>query len=155
MLRCLEVEFLSLSANCVALSSICAAPFSNMCSTQADNNSRKLRLRCGCQFPWCALALIVTCCYELHKSPINPINNPNPVSNHWHAIIPFSTDLSKVFQHKLRISRFIFISHVHFPCIMYVTRSIWYSYKVRFWGQNETRGLRACSSPLKTFMKFC
>jgi hypothetical protein len=25
------------------------APFSNMCSTQADNNSRKLR--CGCQFP--------------------------------------------------------------------------------------------------------
>jgi hypothetical protein len=37
-------------------SSICAAPFSNMCSTQADNNSRKLRLRCGCQLPWCALA---------------------------------------------------------------------------------------------------
>jgi hypothetical protein len=24
--------------------------------TQADNNSRKLRLLCGCQFPWCALA---------------------------------------------------------------------------------------------------
>jgi hypothetical protein len=40
-----------------AVSSICAAPFSNMCSTQADNNSRKLRLRCGCQFHWCALAL--------------------------------------------------------------------------------------------------
>jgi hypothetical protein len=30
--------------NCVAVSSICAAQFSNMCSTQADNNSRKLRL---------------------------------------------------------------------------------------------------------------
>jgi hypothetical protein len=29
----------------------------NMCSTQADNNSRKLRLRCGCQFPWCAPTL--------------------------------------------------------------------------------------------------
>jgi hypothetical protein len=57
MLRCLEIEFLSLSASCVAVSPICAAPFSNMCSTQADNNSRKLRLRCGCQFPWCALAL--------------------------------------------------------------------------------------------------
>jgi hypothetical protein len=28
-----------------------------MCSTQAYNNSRNLRLRCGCQFPWCALAL--------------------------------------------------------------------------------------------------
>jgi hypothetical protein len=28
-----------------------------MCSTQADNNSRKLRLRCGYQFTWCALAL--------------------------------------------------------------------------------------------------
>jgi hypothetical protein len=27
------------------------------CSTQADNSSRKLRLRCGCQFPWCALGL--------------------------------------------------------------------------------------------------
>jgi hypothetical protein len=26
---------------------------------QADNNSRKLRLRCRCQFPWCALALRV------------------------------------------------------------------------------------------------
>jgi hypothetical protein len=32
-------------------------PFSNMCSTQADHISRKLRLRCGCQFPWCALGL--------------------------------------------------------------------------------------------------
>jgi hypothetical protein len=46
--------------NCVAVSSICADPFSNMCSTQADNNSRKLQLRCGCQFPWCALALYGT-----------------------------------------------------------------------------------------------
>jgi hypothetical protein len=36
---------------CVAISSICAAPFSDMCSSQADNSSRKLRLRCGCQFP--------------------------------------------------------------------------------------------------------
>jgi hypothetical protein len=36
----------------------CAAPFSNMCSTQADNSFRKLRLRCGCQFPWCAIGLI-------------------------------------------------------------------------------------------------
>jgi hypothetical protein len=26
-----------------------------MCPTQADNSSRKLWLRCGCQFPWCAL----------------------------------------------------------------------------------------------------
>jgi hypothetical protein len=40
------------------VSSIYAAPFSNICSTQADNNSRKLRLRSGCQFPSCALALI-------------------------------------------------------------------------------------------------
>jgi hypothetical protein len=53
MLSCLKVEFLSLSASCVAVSSICDAPFSNMCSTQADNNSRKLLLRCGCQFPCC------------------------------------------------------------------------------------------------------
>jgi hypothetical protein len=44
MLCCLEVEFLSLSESCVAVSSICAAPFSNMCSTQADNNSQKLQL---------------------------------------------------------------------------------------------------------------
>jgi hypothetical protein len=29
-----------------------------MGSTQADNSSRKLRLRCGFQFPWCALVLI-------------------------------------------------------------------------------------------------
>jgi hypothetical protein len=29
----------------------------NMCSAQADTSSRKLRLRCGCQFPWCALGL--------------------------------------------------------------------------------------------------
>jgi hypothetical protein len=35
------------------------AQFSNMCSTQADNSYWKLRLRCGCQFPWCALALRV------------------------------------------------------------------------------------------------
>jgi hypothetical protein len=65
MLRCLEIEFLSRSASCVAVSSICAAPFSNMCSTQVDNNSRKLRLRCGCQFLWCALALryAMMCCF--------------------------------------------------------------------------------------------
>jgi hypothetical protein len=30
-----------------------------MCSTQANNNSRKLQLRCGCQFPWCVLTLRV------------------------------------------------------------------------------------------------
>jgi hypothetical protein len=50
------------SANCGndnAVSSFCAAPFSNMCSTQADNSSRKFQLRCGCQFPWCALGLTV------------------------------------------------------------------------------------------------
>jgi hypothetical protein len=29
------------------------------CSTQADNNSGKLRLRCGCQFLRCALILTV------------------------------------------------------------------------------------------------
>jgi hypothetical protein len=57
MLRCLEVEFLSLPASCVAVSTICATTFSNMRPTQADNNSRKLRLRCGCQFLWYALAL--------------------------------------------------------------------------------------------------
>jgi hypothetical protein len=33
--------------------------YRNMCSTQTDNHSPKLRLRCGCQFPWCALALKV------------------------------------------------------------------------------------------------
>jgi hypothetical protein len=38
MLRCLEIEFLSLSASCITVSSICAAPFTNMCSTQADYN---------------------------------------------------------------------------------------------------------------------
>jgi hypothetical protein len=43
-LRCLEVEFLSLYASCVAVSSISAAPFSNVCSTKADNNSQN----CGC-----------------------------------------------------------------------------------------------------------
>jgi hypothetical protein len=30
-----------------------------MCSTQADNNSQKFQLGCGCQFPWCALPLKV------------------------------------------------------------------------------------------------
>jgi hypothetical protein len=60
MIRCLEVEFLSLPASCVAVSSICSAALTSMCSTQADNNSRKLRLRCGCQCPWCALAPTVT-----------------------------------------------------------------------------------------------
>jgi hypothetical protein len=59
MLRCLEVEFLSLSVSCGAVSSKCSAEFSNMCSTRADNSSRKLRLRCGCQFPWYALVLSV------------------------------------------------------------------------------------------------
>jgi hypothetical protein len=50
MLHCRDIEFLSLSVSCVAVSSICAAPFSIMFSTQADNNSRKLWLHC--QFPW-------------------------------------------------------------------------------------------------------
>jgi hypothetical protein len=58
LLSCLGVEFLSLSASCISISSVCAAPVSSMCSTQSDNNSRKLRLRCGCRFPWCDLALI-------------------------------------------------------------------------------------------------
>jgi hypothetical protein len=50
--------FRMLSANRHADSSTtCATPFSNMCSTQADRNSRKFPLRYGCQFPWCALAL--------------------------------------------------------------------------------------------------
>jgi hypothetical protein len=39
------------------IASVCAAPFSSTCSTQSNNNSQKLRLCCGCQFPWCALAL--------------------------------------------------------------------------------------------------
>jgi hypothetical protein len=47
------------SASRVAVSSICAAPFSSTCSTQSDNNSRKSRLRCSWQFPWCALARTV------------------------------------------------------------------------------------------------
>jgi hypothetical protein len=64
MLRSLEVEFLSLSASIVAVSSICAAQFSNMYSTQADNNFRKLQLRCGCQFHWCAPVQIVTGCFR-------------------------------------------------------------------------------------------
>jgi hypothetical protein len=39
-------------------------PFSNMFSINIkhlfiDNNSRKLLLRCGCQYPWCVLALTV------------------------------------------------------------------------------------------------
>jgi hypothetical protein len=54
---CLEVEFLSLPHSWVAVSSICAVPFSSMYSTQVDNNSRKLWLCCCCQFPWCALPL--------------------------------------------------------------------------------------------------
>jgi hypothetical protein len=36
MLRCLEDEFLSLSTRCAAVSSICAAAFSNMCSARAE-----------------------------------------------------------------------------------------------------------------------
>jgi hypothetical protein len=44
MLRFLEVEFLNLFWSCIAVSSICDAPFCNMCSAQADINSRKLRL---------------------------------------------------------------------------------------------------------------
>jgi hypothetical protein len=47
---------------CVQVSSICAAPFSNICSTQADNSSWKLRLRCGCQFPRCALSIFLLIC---------------------------------------------------------------------------------------------
>jgi hypothetical protein len=43
-----------------AVSLICAAPFSNMCSTHADNSSLKLRLRWCFQFPWCALTLTET-----------------------------------------------------------------------------------------------
>jgi hypothetical protein len=41
---------------CKLVSSVCASPFSNMCSTQADDNSRKLRLLCDRKFPRCALA---------------------------------------------------------------------------------------------------
>jgi hypothetical protein len=43
--------------NCVTVSTICAAPYGKMCSAQAYNSSMKLRLRCGCQFSWCALGL--------------------------------------------------------------------------------------------------
>jgi hypothetical protein len=64
MLRCLETEFLSLSMSCIAVSSICAAPFSNMGSTQADNSSWKLQFHCGCQFPWCALILTLSVMFK-------------------------------------------------------------------------------------------
>jgi hypothetical protein len=50
-----------LRCNRVAISSICAAQFSSTCSTQSDNSSRRLWLRCSCQFPWSALALLRTC----------------------------------------------------------------------------------------------
>jgi hypothetical protein len=53
LLSCLGVVSQSY-ASCVAVPSICAAPFSSTCSTQSDN-SRKLRL--SCQFPWCTLTL--------------------------------------------------------------------------------------------------
>jgi hypothetical protein len=53
-------SFRELRWNCVAVCSICATPFSSTYSTQCDNNSRKLRLRCGCQFFWCAPALNVS-----------------------------------------------------------------------------------------------
>jgi hypothetical protein len=62
-LACLVAYKLSFSAfrelhcNCFAVSSICAAPFNYICWTQYHNNSRKLRLHCRHQFPWCALAL--------------------------------------------------------------------------------------------------
>jgi hypothetical protein len=49
--------FPGLRCNCVTLSWICAAPICSTFSTQSDNNSRELWLRCGCQFPWCALTL--------------------------------------------------------------------------------------------------
>jgi hypothetical protein len=57
--RCLSVTVSSSAnwGNGNAVTLICAAPFSNMYWTQADKNSRKLRLRCGCQFHWCAHAL--------------------------------------------------------------------------------------------------
>jgi hypothetical protein len=43
-MHCLEVEFLSFPASCVAVSSICAAPFSNTCSTQFSEIVVALRL---------------------------------------------------------------------------------------------------------------
>jgi hypothetical protein len=49
---------------------------SNMCSTQADNNSQKLWLRCCCQFPWCALGLTVL---WSHRSERCPISSPPPI----------------------------------------------------------------------------
>jgi hypothetical protein len=36
--------FRELRCNCITVSLICAAPFSSTCSTQSDNNCRKLRL---------------------------------------------------------------------------------------------------------------
>jgi hypothetical protein len=32
------------------------------CLPETGYTSRKLRLRCGCQFPWCAFALVVLNC---------------------------------------------------------------------------------------------
>jgi hypothetical protein len=58
-----ELSFLVFRAfHCsrVAVSSVCAAHFSSTRSNHSDNNSRKSRLRCRCQFPWCSLALIVS-----------------------------------------------------------------------------------------------
>jgi hypothetical protein len=69
---CLEVEFLSLPPSCVDVSSICGAPFSSTCWTKADNNSRKLLLRCGCQFPWCSLALAVPILNQTNSHNIQP-----------------------------------------------------------------------------------
>jgi hypothetical protein len=69
-----------------AVSSVSVAPFSNMCSTQADNSSRKLRLRCGCQFPWCALGLRVRIRFRLEvciSVQLPPPPTYSPEMNTW------------------------------------------------------------------------
>jgi hypothetical protein len=83
--------------DCVAVTSICATPFTNKCSTQADNSSRKLRLRCGCHFPWRALALRA------------PYLEPQPEGKCWNFNCKKRRKLRSLY--KKRNTRIMFISY--------------------------------------------
>jgi hypothetical protein len=84
-----------LRCNCVGtVSSICAAPLSSTCSTQADNNSRKLRLpislvrpRPNCRPFTCYMSYTCNVSYVPRQKQASSLSFPCVVSIRWAPII--------------------------------------------------------------------
>jgi hypothetical protein len=100
-----------------------------MCPTQADNNSRKLRFRCDCQFPWCAVDLkdmMTSRTYtEFYHQTSKGVNAKLKTANSFNQFSPldyYRSHLLRRFQPLLHTTRSLIhsVSHLLWYHIVYI-----------------------------------